>query len=61
MLGVGWCISAAAPPKTRARCRNLVWRDRRGCGGADRWANPSVHFSGSRRIGRARYHGNVDD
>eukprot|EP00959_Pyramimonas_sp_CCMP1952_P150551 3150854-Pyramimonas_sp.AAC.1 len=27
--------------------------------GADRWALPSGHFGASRRLGRARFHGNV--
>eukprot|EP00959_Pyramimonas_sp_CCMP1952_P206054 4308945-Pyramimonas_sp.AAC.1 len=43
-----------------ARSGQVVWRDRRGRGGADRWAHPSGHFSASRRLGRAQYHGNVN-
>ncbi len=45
----------------RARSGQLAWRDRRESGGADRSAHPSGHFSASRRLGRARYHGNLDN
>eukprot|EP00959_Pyramimonas_sp_CCMP1952_P209117 4374385-Pyramimonas_sp.AAC.1 len=61
MFGVGWCISTAAPTQARARSGQLVWRDQRGRGGADRWAHPSGHFSASRRLRRARHRGNVDN
>eukprot|EP00959_Pyramimonas_sp_CCMP1952_P132959 2779717-Pyramimonas_sp.AAC.1 len=36
-------------------------RERRERGCADRSAHPSGHFSASRRLGRTRYHGNVDN
>eukprot|EP00959_Pyramimonas_sp_CCMP1952_P145247 3041123-Pyramimonas_sp.AAC.1 len=58
---VGWSIPAAAPTQARARSGQLVWRDRRGRGGTDRWAHPSGHFSASQRLGRARYYGDVDN
>eukprot|EP00959_Pyramimonas_sp_CCMP1952_P295466 6179890-Pyramimonas_sp.AAC.1 len=44
-LGVGWFISAAAPTLARAGSGRLVWRRRRGRGGAGRWARPSGHFT----------------
>eukprot|EP00959_Pyramimonas_sp_CCMP1952_P384276 8053240-Pyramimonas_sp.AAC.1 len=61
MLGVGWCVTAAAPTQARARSGQLVWRDRRGRVGADRFAHTTGHLIASRRLGRARYHGNVDN
>eukprot|EP00959_Pyramimonas_sp_CCMP1952_P353940 7415708-Pyramimonas_sp.AAC.1 len=36
VLGVGWCVSAAAPALARASSGQLVWRRRRGRGGGDR-------------------------
>eukprot|EP00959_Pyramimonas_sp_CCMP1952_P263659 5514016-Pyramimonas_sp.AAC.1 len=49
------------PAHARARSGQLVWRDRRGRGGADRWALRSEHFTGCRLFEQARYHGNVDN
>eukprot|EP00959_Pyramimonas_sp_CCMP1952_P143456 3003093-Pyramimonas_sp.AAC.1 len=61
MLGVGWCICAAAPTQARARSGQLLGRDRRGRGGAGRRAHPNGHFAARRQLGRARYHGNADN
>eukprot|EP00959_Pyramimonas_sp_CCMP1952_P161360 3374423-Pyramimonas_sp.AAC.1 len=49
------------PAHARTRSGHLVWRGRRECGGADRSAHPSGHFIAGRRLGRARYHGNVEN
>eukprot|EP00959_Pyramimonas_sp_CCMP1952_P011365 238603-Pyramimonas_sp.AAC.1 len=53
MLGVAWCVPAATPTQARARSGQLIWRDRRGRGGADRWVHPSGPFTASRRFGWA--------
>eukprot|EP00959_Pyramimonas_sp_CCMP1952_P418342 8763978-Pyramimonas_sp.AAC.1 len=49
-----------ADPSMRAqRPASLAPPTRRGV--ADRWAHPGGHLTASRRLGRARHHGNADD